>query len=362
MKRMFLSLVALVVATMSYAQNTLVATLTHEGNMSVYYGENAFVQAHAAAENGDLITLSSGVFKCESITKAVTIKGAGMETDAEKGIVRTELIGSQFFKISSPSDTEHILDVEGVFFGGTSYVPYDCTLINANFTKCGFCGSETYKWQLRDVTFTQCMITKFNHYRGNPLFINCYVAISQWDSAASATFINCYVSYPVGVGYTTAGYGSHYLQNTYSPQNSVFQNCILGATFGFPLPTTNVANNCICFYHRSDYGGTQSLFNGLNSSANNVSLGKHENASGVFLREVNPNQYYPVMFANDLILTDEIRGNYLGDDGTEVGVYGGMYPYDPVPSAPRITKCEVAKRPTADGKLSVNIEVTTPEQ
>lgn len=60
-------------------------------------------------------------------------------------------------------------------------------------------------------------------------------------------------------------------------------------------------------------------------------------------------------------LTEAAKTQYLGMDGTEVGIYGGSLPFDPVPSNPQITKCNVAAKSTADGKLSVDIEVKAAE-
>ena len=59
-------------------------------------------------------------------------------------------------------------------------------------------------------------------------------------------------------------------------------------------------------------------------------------------------------------LTDEAKTKYIGTDGTQVGLHGGMG-FDLVPSTLQITKCEVAPRSTTDGKLSVSIEVGIPE-
>ena len=56
-------------------------------------------------------------------------------------------------------------------------------------------------------------------------------------------------------------------------------------------------------------------------------------------------------------LTDEAKTKFLGTDKTQVGIYGGNLPYDPITTNPRITKCNVAAKSTADGKLSVDIEV-----
>lgn len=58
-------------------------------------------------------------------------------------------------------------------------------------------------------------------------------------------------------------------------------------------------------------------------------------------------------------LTDEALATYLGSDGTQVGIYGGNLPFDATPTNPQIKKCNVASRSTADGKLSVEIEVSS---
>lgn len=58
-------------------------------------------------------------------------------------------------------------------------------------------------------------------------------------------------------------------------------------------------------------------------------------------------------------LTDEAKTTYISTDGTtEIGLYGGQNPYSIIPLYPRISTMNVAKQATADGKLSVEIEVS----
>jgi hypothetical protein len=42
-------------------------------------------------------------------------------------------------------------------------------------------------------------------------------------------------------------------------------------------------------------------------------------------------------------------------------MHGGVLPYDATPSYPQITRMNVANKTTADGKLSVEIEVSAAE-
>ena len=64
---------------------------------------------------------------------------------------------------------------------------------------------------------------------------------------------------------------------------------------------------------------------------------------------------------NDYKLTEEAKALIKGTDGTEVGIYGGNLPFDPTPTNPQISKFNVAAKTTADGKLSVDIEVKSAE-
>lgn len=67
--------------------------------------------------------------------------------------------------------------------------------------------------------------------------------------------------------------------------------------------------------------------------------------------------YLPI--ETDFDLQDSIATNVLGNDGTQVGVYGGMVPFTPRVNTPRYVKCNVAPHTTPDGKLSVDVEVVS---
>ncbi|MBO7069630.1 MAG: hypothetical protein J6W52_13305 [Bacteroidaceae bacterium] len=126
MKKLFLSLVALTIATMSYAQSNLVATLTHGDELIMFYGAYTLRDAHNAAENGDIINLSSGTFQAVDITKALTIRGAGADGDNITYIVNG-------FSINIPTDITKRLSFEGVRLSNTTTVKG--TLTNPTFLK-----------------------------------------------------------------------------------------------------------------------------------------------------------------------------------------------------------------------------------
>lgn len=106
-------------------------------------------------------------------------------------------------------------------------------------------------------------------------------------------------------------------------------------------------SNCIVTEHQSIYQScsvNNCILINCSYSYSNGSNKFVESAEAVFAEE----GYYR--------LTDEAK-TFLGTDGKEVGIYGGTLPFDTTPTNPQITKFNVSPKTTADGKLSVDIEV-----
>ena len=167
------------------AQN-LVATLQHGDDISMYYGSNAFVQAHEAAQTGDIITLSSGTFNPTTITKAITLRGAGCCMDTVTGIYPTIFENSITANVS---DNENSLTIEGILFNSTFYFGI---LNNPRFIKCNLDYLYNYNnsSMMQNAQFVDCMIYGISGftrnssiYATNTQFANCYVL--------SSSFYNC---------------------------------------------------------------------------------------------------------------------------------------------------------------------------
>ena len=73
---LFVLLLSVVGTKNTFAQNQ-VAILQHNDTLSAFYGPEALSAAHEASSDGDIITLSSGNFNGCTLSKAVTIHGAG---------------------------------------------------------------------------------------------------------------------------------------------------------------------------------------------------------------------------------------------------------------------------------------------
>lgn len=136
MKKLILSLIAVAVGTLSsFAQSDLVATLSHGSSLSTFSGMDALAQAYAAAAEGDVITLSPGVFNAVNIEKAITVRGAGMQPMESNGYVVTQIIGAM--TITVPDNASSVLSLEGIN-PLTGVNIYGNNLAPINVMKCRF--------------------------------------------------------------------------------------------------------------------------------------------------------------------------------------------------------------------------------
>lgn len=349
MKKLCLSLVAAMMAAIAtYAQDVYVATLNHEGTITEYYGEAAFQSAYKAAVDGDIITLSEGVFiltkngtSTDNVTikKSITIRGIGMSEDNVYGLKQTTIRGNatsngNYNSIYLKSSN---LIVEGINFINVSINDNS----NSTFTKCKMSplnssGSVSIASSSNN-TFTNCVINGFGQSSGNNTFRNCYIKGDYYCN--NATMFNCFLYYPSQY----SGISDDLFCN------SNFTNCIIASNV--TLPASNKVANCVGI--ATNTSNTTDVFAKIPEK-----LGCSMATRDIFNSwsdAISTTNVSPESFE-----LSELGKQYRGVDNTEVGMLGGNYPYNPVVSIPRITKCEVAEKATADGKLSVNIEVTAP--
>lgn len=346
---LFLSVFCFVVQVS--AQSSVIATLFHDGDIKTFYGTGALRSAHGAAVHGDVITLSSGSFTATDITKAVTLRGAGMEYDSISVTEPTIISGDFSIQIASDSTLQNNnLVMEGIYHNAGGVITVKGSLKNPQFVKC-----RLYEIKCNSVSGAYGYM-----YYAN--FINCVIAYEVgFCTSGSATFVNCYVYdlYQLNSG------SSHEFQNCVvkdskfsSVSNAVFRNCFLYATTSSSssstlniLPSTSQAYNCVALSATSStniFAHQSNTTNTLVSSFSDV----FKTWTGSSLANFKTER---------LELTDAAKTKYLGSDGTQIGIYGGSIPFDPRPSNPQITKLNVASKSTADGKLSVDIEVKAAE-
>ena len=338
MKKMILSLVAIMMcATATYAQTNLLATLSHNGEITTFYGANALRDAHETAEAGDVITLSSGTFNSIDITKGITIRGAGMRINETTQTEPTVISGD--VNINIPTEEEYRLTLEGLYFNND--IHNRCNLNNPLFLKSCFKDLNDMMGYgaMTNATFIHCRINSVT-IRGFASFVNCVL----WGLSNSNTNVELINS----IIHSGSSEGWRYYSNL------SLKNCILFADRCSSYYAGDIDNciayNCISIVNNMPYRGT---FSNVSNSSNIEIEGNGSEIFATFTGSYNDDETFE--------LTEEAQTQYLGIDGTQVGIYGGSLPYDPTPTNPQITKCNVAAKSTADGKLSVDIEVNAAE-
>ena len=332
MKKLSLLFAAIIATTMMFAQSIQLATLSHSGNITTFYGATALSQAHAAAVNGDVITLSSGSFNGVNITKAVTIRGAGNGMDTIPNMVPT-IINSDF-TINVPANDSTHLTLEGLYHNGTITLRGAKNILVLKCRLFDVVSSYSSDLGAIDGTFLHCKIHDYSA-KGNASMINSVISAAY--DASNFIFTNCIIFY----AYVT---------------NSTFYNCII--RFDENLESSNLAYNCV---GEDLYSPSNNIFSDLPNNRSNtvVSLSTMFETPDIMS---NTHEEGGIVIGDTEFFHLSAQGmNYLGNDGKQVGIHGGNMPFDPRTTIPQITRCNVAPKSTADGKLSVDIEVNVAE-
>ena len=306
----------------------------------MYYGTYALRDAMNAAQSGDVINLSGGAFQAVNITKGITLRGTGIDDAAP-----TYISGN--FTINVPTEDANRLSVEGIRSTGT--ITMKGTFNSPYFVKSAFYEFYYDVPTIKNAMFADCRISGYFQLTGASTvqFINSYISYfhNENQKNTAASFINCVIC-PSDKG---SSWNIEHRAAVEYIQNSQLLNSIIywksSTTQTYSLDQSSIATNCVAI-------GFDRLFNAQAANTNN------KTATFTELFKTFTGSY---SHSQQFELTDEAKTTYLGTDGTEVGMHGGVLPYDSTPSYPQITKMNVANKTTADGKLSVEIEVSAAE-
>ena len=349
MKKLVLSLIAVLMGTMGIqAQDDLVATLNHGSTISTFTGEDALSQAYAAAVDGDVITLSPGVFTGVDMDKAIILRGAGYKPMASNGYMSTQITGTM--KITLNSEASYTFEMEGldflhwVAFYGDKQAP-------VKLSKCYFRGSVE-GWGGVSMNAVSCVFSQLyakNYDERNNIYKN-----------ATLTCHNCVICFASSDGLYDGKIGK-----------IVAYNCILKE--GNSLPYSVLINSIIISQNTSSYhmllSETCSIDHCIGISSDSFGHDMFQNIanpSNVMVEGQGETAYANVFKTLKYIgnislyetfeLTDEAAAQYLGDDGKQVGIYGGNTPFNLDSTNPQVTKFSVSST-NENGQLKVKINV-----
>lgn len=346
MKKFFLLMMACGVALWGRAQqgtDVLMATLQHGDEVSVYYGKTALEEAYkVAADSGDVITLSAGRFTAPNpIQKSLSIVGNGFVSDMENGVFPTIIESNLYFKPRDIVDDDGETVKEAIKVDGTRLeglilgnpVEYNCsgTVRNLMIKKCLFTNPDRYGCVLKfststeNVTIRQCVVGGMIDY--------CY---DDWRNHQNFYIVGSYVDwYRQPREYCTIRIDHSLIKGYVSLYNVNISNSITGCA----NMDGGSANNCIFIEQ---------------NPSNLVGAGNWVNCkyAGIFEESMDNLEW-------DGVKTFKLKypEEYIGTDGTQVGLYGGPYPYNPTPSIPQIKESHIDTTVAADGKLKVSVTV-----
>ena len=130
--------------------------------------------------------------------------------------------------------------------------------------------------------------------------------------------------------------------NGLSINNIIANNSIVATVSG------HTVTNCAFFNCIGIETGETLLFEGQ-TTQNVLEVDSFEDVFETFTGTVS--------FDNIYQLKEVIATSFLGNDGTEVSIYGGMMPYRTRPNYMIIRNCNVSGRTTEDNKLNVELEL-----
>lgn len=327
MKRTLLLICTLLCANVLFAQEQL-ATLKHNDSISVYYGQNAFVEAYNAAANGDIITLSDGVFNVSPshVQKGITVRGNGAVADTARRSTGT-----------------YFMEKFVVQYLGDSL----------QFSAEGICFSHFRTISSHDIKLTRCYINISEQVDGLQA-TNCVYRGDVWGST---TYNNIYINCILRSGRN--------LSASELPYNAICNNCIiLGEDDQLNSSTPMYQyNNCIVIKEETS---SDSI---LNSIVNNSVLIGFTGTSS-FASSGNVVMSLSDVFENwdgeslstDLetyVLKSSVSNSILGLDGREVGIFGGVIPFDWTPTYSVIKRLDVPNTPDENGMLNIDVEFLT---
>jgi hypothetical protein len=337
-----LTFLLIAVCFTSFTANAQKQVALHSnGNTTVFSDVNPFIDAYNASVDGDTIYLSGGSFTSPSLfEKSLTIYGAGYHPDSTIATFATTLPNTTF-KIGAISTHLHVEGIEMLNIQKDRSISAD----NVSFVRCKIVtidlglNSGSPLVNSTNLTILECIITgtidleSITNSVVNNTFIENQLTSSNNNLIQNTIFLK-----------SSSG-GNYPIHNT---NNSTFVNNIFNApNEGIVYPGS--VNNT--FSHNIFVDASPNL--GVGGVDNN-------NYKGVDLTTVYVNQTgYAFDYAHDYHLQTAASSAYLGTDGNEVGIYGGLFPFKAgaVPLNPHISIKNIAPQTDTNGDLNIQLKV-----
>ena len=329
MKKILLLIIALCCTVVTGAQNSsqIVSAIlqTGEGDPTVFYGANALKNACNAAENGSVITLTSGTFNSPgNITKSVSIYGVGFEDNLTEGMQKTYITGEISYSADSDGNPLQNIVLEGVHIESHIWVK---EISGMTIAKCRFSYLEINGAGVEAVLVRQCYL---NGLDGRS---NVVAGVAFKNSVLLDRIVGIPVGSQVLFDHCILTYWYRYSSAAYHAIGS-YTNCIIFNNHGLEANSYAEKNIFLQIPERHDNIISVNNWFGINVAtlfSDGTTIDYAENRT---FQLADPD-------------------TYKGTDGTPVGVTGGDYPWYKVPSIPYVKNLNATVNGTS---LDVNYE------
>lgn len=336
----------LLLAVFSNQANAQQVTALHSSSGAImFYGTQSFVEAYSQAADGDTLYLSGGSFVPPSgVDKELVIYGAGYHPNYTTATFPTQISSTLFI-----GQNANNLFMEGLLFSSSVESVNSAGLTGVNLSRCRIAGNLSIVGSSganSNFAFTECIINGSTNLFAltNSSFYNCFF-VGNVSNASGVLFSNSIFFYNSLASQTTA-------KVFYNIQGCTVNNCIFTANSNSHVTTSisvgNVFENNL-FASSSPFFGSAPIF------ANNY--------FGFDMNEVFVN-YTGDSFSYEAEYQLQQPDVLLGNDGTQVGVYGGLFPLKEggIPMNPHISNKNISGTTNASGQLEVEITVEAQEQ
>lgn len=333
MKKQSLLFLIVAIAT-SITANAQTIALHSSTGVQIIKGSTSLATAYSTAQNGDTLYLSGHTFTPPAaFDKQLIIYGTGHYVDYTHATGKTFINGNIIL-----TENADLFYIEGIEITGSV--------------------TFSYNQSINNVTFKRCKINGLFHVEGNQTRPSTNLALIQ------NIFVNAV-----------------YLSNA---QNTLVSNSIIQLNLAFAQGNF-ISNNIILF------APAFALHDVINSHvSNNIFIGGalSQGSGNIYknnlIVEASPLYgSYPTIIGNytnipqSSIFVNQ-TGNafnythdyhlkaptiYLGTDGTQVGIYGGTFPYKEgaVPLNPHIQTKNISPTTDENGNLQIQIQVSAQE-
>ncbi len=323
-----------VLISLSFGAMAQTVALHRNGETQIFKGITAFVDANNVAIDGDTLYLSGHNFNVPaSFDKSLKIYGVGHLEEATITTGKTYINGDILLK----EDADNFL-IEGIDFGSLS-VENNKSVKNLTIKRCNIRGNISFAGTenpSEDFLLTGSVIHSTINLQNtersllsNNIILG-QISITNENIIKNNIFISDFSSYTI--------WGSfNMVLNNYFARNHRYDKHYICSGDG------NVFYNNVLSFTSANFGTNSDLQNNL-LGIEMQDFFVDKNGSGYNVKD-------------DLHLQNpEI---YIGEDGTQIGIYGGMYPYKEgaIPVLPYIESVDIPHKLDENGNLPVEIRV-----